>query len=327
MSIENFVGCDLGGANLRASVVNVTNGAVICEKCIPTFSSNDHTEIISRIGELILQIIHESNVNIQEIGGIGIGVPGIVDSSNGITVFLPRFFEGWYNIPLEKMIYNITNLPTYIINDAQAAAYGEWQFGAGQNKESIALLSIGTGIGGGFIMNGKLYNGASGMAPSFGHMVIDYNGPRCVCGSKGCLEIYVSASIISISGMKAVMQGKETIINDLCQSDLNKITPELIAEAANAEDNIAKSIFNQAGYYLGIAVCNIITMMCPQRILIGGGIAKAHNLLLPQIQKIVLEQIPSFIAEKVEIVPVELMDTAGMIGSACWAASQRKCCH
>lgn len=320
--MEYFVGCDLGGANLRASIVNVINGTVVCEKSIPTFAGNDHKEIISRMGNLFIQTIQESNVSLQEIGGIGIGVPGIVNCYDSTTVFLPRFFEGWRNIPVGKMIYNITNLPTYIINDAQAAAYGEWQFGAGKNKDSIALLSIGTGIGGGFIMNGKLYNGASGMAPSFGHIIIDHNGPDCVCGSKGCLELYVSASIMSLSGIKAVAQEKETMITSLCHSDLNKITPELIAKAADAGDDVAKTIFDQAGYYLGIAVCNIITMMCPQQIIISGGIANAHNLLLPQIRKIVLEKIPPFISEKVEIVPAKLMNRAGMIGAARWAASE-----
>ena len=150
-------------------------------------------------------------------------------------------------------------------------------FGAGRGVDTVAVFAIGTGIGGGLVLNGQLHLGIGGTGGELGHMTIDFNGPRCGCGNFGCLEAYASGPAIAAMGLKAVTQGLTTCIADLCENDLNRITPEFIAQAAHAGDEIAKDIFERAGFYLGIAAANVCVAIGPRRIIIGGGVASGRR--------------------------------------------------
>jgi glucokinase len=318
--MKKFIGCDLGGTNLRAAVVDVEIGDVLHHKSIPTLAREGHDVVMERMGALFLQVIQSAGLQKDDIGGIGIGVPGVLDLEKGETLFLPNLPGTWPHIPLRDTITLHTGLPTALLNDVRSITNGEWRFGAGRGVDTIAVFAVGTGIGGGLVVNGQLHLGIGGTGGELGHTMIDFNGPRCGCGNNGCLEAYASGPAIAAMGMKAVSQGLTTQIGDLCNYDLNRITPELIAKAAEAGDEIAREIYEQAGFSIGIAAANICASIGPRRIIIGGGVAQAGDLLLEPIRRTILERVRIMPVEKVEVVPSQLGDNAGVIGVACWAA-------
>jgi glucokinase len=319
--MKKYIGCDLGGTNLRAAIVDVENGAVLAHKSIPTLARDGHDAVMQRMAELILQVIQSAGMDKAAIGGIGIGVPGVIDLEKGETLFLPNLFGTWPHVPLRGTIKTLTGIPVSLLNDVRSITNGEWRFGAGRGVDTIAVFAIGTGIGGGLVLNGRLHLGIGGTGGELGHQIIDFNGPRCGCGNHGCLEAYASGPAIAAMGMKAVAQGLTTQISELCQSDLNRITPKLIAQAALAGDEVAKDIYEKAGFYLGIAAANMCATIGPRRIIIAGGVAQAGELLLAPIRKTVIANVHVMPVEQVEIVPAQLGNNAGVIGVACWAAN------
>jgi len=320
--MKKNIGCDLGGTNLRAAIVNVENGTVLHHMSISTLAREGHDAVMKRMADLFLQVIQSADMKKEEIGGIGIGVPGVLDLEKGEVLFLPNLSGTWSHVPLQATIESLTGLPTRLLNDVRSITHGEWRFGAGRGVDTIAVFAIGTGIGGGLVINGQLHLGIGGTAGELGHMTIDFNGPQCGCGNYGCLETYASGPAISAAGMKAVSQGLTTRIAEFCEYDLNRITPELVAKAAQAGDEIAKDIYEKAGYSIGIAAANICVTLGPRRIIIGGGVAQAGNLLLDPIRRTLHERVHVMPVKQVEVVPSKLGDNAGVIGVACWAANE-----
>jgi len=318
--MKKYIGCDLGGTNLRAAIVDVETGAVLHQMSIPTLAREGHDAVMGRMADLFLQVIQFAGMNKDEIGGVGIGVPGVLDLEKGETLFLPNLPGTWPHIPLQATIEKLTALPTRLLNDVRSITNGEWRFGAGRGVDTVAVFAIGTGVGGGLIVNGKLHLGIGGTGGELGHTTIDFNGPRCGCGNYGCLEAYASGPAIAATGMKAVAQGLTTRLGDLCEYDLNRITPKLIADAALDGDKVAKDIYEQAGFALGIAATNICVALGPRRIVIAGGVSQAGDLLLEPIRRTLRERVHVMPVEQVEVVRSQLGDHAGMIGVACWVA-------
>jgi glucokinase len=188
----------------------------------------------------------------------------------------------------------------------------------------MACFAIGTGIGGGLVINNRLHLGMGGAAGELGHMTIDFNGPECGCGNRGCVEAFASGPAIAAMGMKAVAQGLTTRITGLVEHDLNRITPKIIAQAANEGDRIAREIFERAGFYIGIAVANLMISVNPERVVIGGGVARAGELLLEPIRQTAYSRVFLMPKEKVEILPARLANDAGPIGAALWAYEQTR---
>jgi glucokinase len=275
---------------------------------------------MQRMAGLFLQVIESAGMTQDEVGGIGIGVPGVLDLEKGETLLLPNLPGTWPHVPLCDTIARLTGLPTALLNDVRAITNGEWRFGAGRGVDTVAVFAVGTGIGGGLVINGRLHLGIGGTAGELGHTIIDFNGARCGCGNHGCLETFASGPAIAAMGMKAVAQGLTTNLGELCGYDLNRITPALIAQAAESGDEIAKEIYEHAGYYIGIAAANICTIIGPKRIIIGGGVAQAGELLLDPIRRTLRARVHIMPVEQVEVVPSTLGDNAGVIGVACWAA-------
>ena len=318
--MKKFIGCDLGGTNLRAAIVDVENGEVLHHMSIPTLAREGHDAVMERMADLFLQVVQAAGFQKDEIGGIGIGVPGVLDLEKGEVLFLPNLPGTWPHVPLREKITQLTGLQTALLNDVRSITNGEWCFGAGRGVDTVAVFAIGTGIGGGLVVNGQLHLGIGGTGGELGHTMIDFNGPRCGCGNNGCLEAFASGPAIAAMGMKAVAQGLTTKIADLCEYDLNRITPELIAKAAEAGDEIAKDIYEKAGFYIGIAAANVCASIGPRRIVIGGGVAQAGELLLDPIRRTIRERVHIMPVEQVEVLPSQLGDNAGVIGVACWAA-------
>lgn len=321
--MQKYIGCDLGGTNLRAAVVDVDEGVVIHQQSIPTLARQGHAAVMQRMAELIDTTIQAAGFSKQEIEGIGIGVPGVLDLERGETLFLPNLPGTWPHVPLRDTITRLTNIPTSLLNDARSITFGEWKHGSGKGFHTVAVFTIGTGVGGGLVINNQLLMGFGGSAGELGHITINFNGPRCGCGNYGCLEAYASGPAIAAMGMKAVAQGLTTQIGELCQYDLNRITPALIAQAARNGDKIAQDIYQQAGYYFGVAAAILCASVSPQRIIVTGGVSNAGDLLLEPMRKTMQERVFIMPVEKVEIVLGKLGDNAGVLGAASWAALQK----
>lgn len=318
--MKKYIGCDLGGTNLRAAIVDVETGAVLQLMSVPTLAREGHDAVMKRMADLFLQLIRSAGMAKEDIGGIGIGAPGVLDLEKGETLFLPNLPGTWSRVPMRATIEKLTSLPTRILNDVRSITNGEWRFGAGRGVDTVAVFAIGTGVGGGLVINGQLHLGIGGTGGELGHTTIDFNGPRCSCGNYGCLEAFASGPTIASMGMKAVAQGMTTSLADLCEYDLNRITPELIANAARAGDAIAKDIYEKAGYYVGVAAANVCVAVGPRRIIIGGGVSQAGDLLLDPIRRTLRERVTVVPLEQVEVVQSQLGNNAGVIGAACWGA-------
>jgi glucokinase len=254
-----------------------------------------------------------------EIKGIGIGVPGTPDIDSGVIQLLPNLPGKWLNVPLKSIIEEQVELPVALINDVRAITLGEWMFGAGRGADTLVCLAIGTGIGGGVVVNGQFHLGIGGTAGEFGHQVVEVNGLPCGCGGKGCLELYASGPAIAAMGVKEVMHGHTTRIGELVNYDLNLINVEVIVQAAKEGDAIAMGILQQAGKYLGVAVGNILGVISPQKVIFGGGVSHAGDLLLAPIVQTVKEHVHVVPVDKVEFVFAELGMDGGLIGAALWA--------
>jgi glucokinase len=315
-----YIGCDLGGTNLRAGIVDPQSGKVSHPHATLTLAREGHDAVMARMGALIEQTIEASDLSKDEIGGIGIGAPGVLDLERGLTLLLPNLPGTWPKIPLRDTISEYTGLPTTLLNDVRSITFGEWRFGAGQGVDTMACFAVGTGIGGGLVVNGQLHLGIGGTGGELGHQMIDFNGPPCGCGNRGCLEAYASGPAIAAMGMKAVVQGCTTIIGELVDFDLNKITPKTIAQAASQGDEVAQNILEEAGFYIGIAAANVCASIGPRKIVIAGGVSKIGEPILEPIRRTIRERVRVMPVEQVEVIPAQLGDDAGVIGAALWAA-------
>lgn len=318
-----YLGCDLGGTNIKAGLVEVDRGEIIHGGMSPTIAREGPEAVIGRIADLMERVIEESEVARGEIRGIGTSAPGILDLEAGRTLFLPNLPGQWRDVPLRDRLEARLGLPVWLLNDVRAITLGEWTFGAGRGVETMACFAIGTGVGGGLVIDGRLHLGIGGTAGELGHQTIDYNGPLCGCGNRGCLEVYASGPAITTMGVKAVVQGLTTTIGERVGYDLNRINPRVIAEAAEDGDEIAAGIFEKVGAYVGYAAANVLATVGPRKVVIAGGVAQAGDLLLEPIRRTLRERVFIMPVEEVAVVPAELGSDAGIMGMAIWAALQR----
>lgn len=318
-----FVGCDIGGTNIKAGLVDILSGSVLLSNSIPTLSRQGPEDVMDRMAKLIDDLIDESHIDRKLIGGLGISAPGVIDLDTNTTIFLPNLYSEWRNIPVGERMKSYLGLEVSMLNDVRAITYGEWAFGAGQGVDSIACFAIGTGVGGGLVVNNELVLGFGGTAGELGHQTVDLNGPLCGCGNYGCIEVFSSGPAIAAEAGRGIRQGWSTKIMDLIDHDLNKITPKIVAEAAKMGDAFALEVWNRAGTYLGIGIANILTCVGVKRVVIGGGVGLAGDLLIDPIEKVVKQRVFLMPVEKVEIVNAKLGNDAGTVGMAAWSARQQ----
>jgi glucokinase len=317
---QHFVGVDLGGTTLTAAVVDVKTGERVGRHRVPTEAKEGHDAVMARMADLVGEAIYDAGMEKSDVGGVGVGVPGVLDLEQGLTLFLPNLPGEWRKVPLRDTLQEATGLPVTLLNDVRSFTLGEKTFGAGRNVDTMVCFAIGTGIGGGIVIDGELHLGLGGTAGEVGHHVIDPFGPRCGCGSRGCLEAHASGPAIVAMGLKAITQGRTTSIGERVSYDLNKVTPKVIAEAAYDGDAIAQEIYERAGFFIGIGVANLITIISPEMVVIGGGVAQAGEILFDPIRRTARETVKVAPIEDVEIVQAELSTDAGLMGAAVWAS-------
>lgn len=309
---KSRIGIDIGGTNIKVALVS-KNGDITYSNTIPTRSEMGYEYTINNIKQAITTLMNETKTNKSNIEGIGFGFPGQVDYKTGIVKNLPNI-PGWTEVPIAQIIEKEFGIPTKIDNDVRCAALGELNFGAGKGCENLICITVGTGIGSGIILNGKLVRGASNAAGEIGHIKLFPQGDKlCGCGDYGCLEAYVSGPSIVEMATDYLKGGKSTKYREMAQGD---ITPYIVAQAAMQGDGVAKRIFTIMGEYLGTGLASVVNLLNPEKIIIGGGVAECGDLLLAPVKETLLKRAMAISANAVEIVPAKLGNTAGVIGSS-----------
>jgi len=317
-----YAGVDIGGTNVKAGLVNVENGELLISHCVPTQSNLGPKSVLSRTTKLLERLIIDSGLNQKEIGGLGISAPGMIDLATNTTIFLTNLHGNWKQVHVGDWMKSTLGLEVSMLNDVRAITYAEWQFGAGKGVDSLVCFAIGTGVGGGLVVHNQLVLGFEGTAGEIGHQTVDPNGPLCGCGNHGCLEVYTSGPAIAAEAARGVLQGWDTKISDLIDHDLNKLTPKIVAQAAEMGDEFALEIWQRVGRYLGIGVGNILTSVGVKKVIIAGGVANAGDLILDPIRAEIKNRVFLMPVEKVEVVKGQLGSTAGIVGMAAWRAKQ-----
>lgn len=303
------VGVDLGGSHVSAGIVD-TEGNVLCQK-ERLIKRSDGAQIV--IEKDIFGVISDCFEQIgsleKQVKGIGIGIPGRTDSKNGICVFAPNL--RWENVKIEKILKSKINLPTFILNDVRAMAVGEKIFGNGRGYENFICIAIGTGIGGGIVLNGQLVLGSSEGAGEIGHITVDINGPECGCGNRGCVEALSSGPAIVSRAFKILKKYPDSI---MAQEEF--LSPKIIYEAACKNDTAALHIWRDTGVYLGRAISSIATTIDPNLVLFSGKVSRAMELFLPTLKAELKVRAKMIDPDKIEFMGAKFEDTAGIVGNA-----------
>lgn len=309
-----YIGVDLGGTNIAAGIVN-EEGTIIRKKSVPTGRTRKSEEIVGDICRVVLDIIEEEGLTTEEIHSIGIGSPGIHDRENGVIIYNNNL--NFRNVPVRKMIQESISLPVYLENDANCAAIAESVAGAAKGEDYAIIITIGTGIGGGIIIDRKLYTGFNGAGGELGHAVIKVNGELCSCGRKGCWEAYSSATALIRQTKEAAEKNPDSKILELVEGDLSKINAKTAFDAAKMGDKTGIEVVDNYITYLAEGLANMVNIFQPGIIAIGGGVSKEGEYLLkPLREKMKSITYSSYGLEEGRIVTAKMGNDAGIVGSA-----------
>ena len=313
MEKKYVVGVDLGGTKIYTALVDL-EGNIVNEKVVETLAEEGQEAVSERILDTIANVI--AGVDNELIKAIGVGSPGPLDAKKGI-IFEPSNLP-FKNYEIVKTIKDRFNLPTYLDNDANVATLAEFMFGAGKGTENMVYITVSTGIGGGAIINGKLYRGHTANALEVGHMTVSKEGPRCGCGNVGCAESFASGTAIGKRAKEAVAS---KVVTSLKKYD-NVTAKEVFMEAAEG-DAEAKRILDNALYYLGITVGNVMSHLDPEKVVMGGGVINGGDIVLETVKKVVAERCLSVFAENCSIEKAKLGGQAGVLGAAALAITKK----
>jgi glucokinase len=316
MSDDLYAGVDLGGTTITAGIATA-DGRLVASRTIPTNSSDGPDAVLGRIALLIETLAAETG---SKARAVGFGLPGLVDVSNGEARFLPNLTTQWRGVPVAAVLSAHLGCQVWCINDARAATLGELTYGRGRDARTMAFYTLGTGVGGGVAIEGKLLLGKLGAAGELGHMTILPDGARCGCGSRGCLETLASGPAIAGEGVRLLRSGLAPELGRLTGGDAGRITPRTMADAAAAGDTLVREVLVRAAGFLGIGVANIVTALHPDLIVLGGGVAGVGPLLFDEVRRVVADRVRMFPTDGVRIEPSALGDAAGLLGAVALAA-------
>ena len=314
--MKKVLAFDLGGTKFAFGVV-AENGEVIGSDKIETLAKQGPEQAIQRVNLAAQSLLKKLNIKPEELIGIGIASPGPLDISKGCVDGSPNL-PGWTGYSIEAGLSTFFNLPARIDNDANAAALGEYKFGAGKNKKNMVYITVSTGIGGGVIVDGRLMRGANGNAAELGHLTLNINGPACPCGANGCFEMYASGTAIARRTREAIQTGTQSQILNLAGS-IEDITTHHILEALQKNDALAQKIWNETTEYLGRGLAVVINTFNPELIVVGGGVTAAGDLLFKPVREKALRYAFPRLAAVCSIVPAGLGSNVGVVGAAACA--------
>lgn len=315
---EFIVGVDLGGTNIVTGALPADGSHTYGVRSTPTDAESGADTVVDRIVAQIEQTIAatmtEAGVSRDAFRGVGVGAPGPLDRKHGLVIVAPNL--GWKNFPLRDRISTRVHLPTTLDNDANCATVGEWWLGAARGARHVVGLTIGTGIGGGLIVDGKLFHGASDVAGEIGHTTIDVNGRHCKCGNYGCLEAYASGPAIATRAREVLARdGAGSLMPAMVQGDLAQLTAQTVYDAAKQGDPVADEIVRDTARYLGAALANLLNIFNPDVVVVTGGVTLAGDRLFVPLLAEVRRRAFAPAVEAVRIVAGGLPGTAGVVGA------------
>ena len=315
---QYIIGVDLGGTNIVAGAMTVDGSQHLNTRSIPTNASLGDEGVADRMVTLvegvILDTMRQTGVLRSDFVGVGVGAPGPLDRERGVVLVAPNL--GWLNFPLRDRIHDRLALPTTLDNDANCATFGEWWQGAARGSQNVIGMTIGTGIGGGLILNGALYHGASDMAGEVGHTTIDLNGRHCKCGNYGCLEAYASAPAIATRAREVLVREESaSAMPGMVQGRFEDITAQTVYDAAKQGDPVASEIVRDTARYLGAGVANLLNIFNPDTVVIAGGVTAAGDALFVPLRAEVRRRAFMPAVRAVKIVSGTLPGSAGVVGA------------
>lgn len=310
--MKYIIGVDLGGTYIKAGIVS-TKGELLNEFSLPSHAEIGPNAVAEQIAVAVEKL--QSQMPYDTPLGVGIGSPGMVDLDGG-TVKYPPNFTNWQVFRLGEEVNKRVGLRVEVENDANAAAIGELKFGAGRGLKNFIMITLGTGVGGGFIVDGKIFRGEKGGAAEIGHTTIDYNGPLCNCGNYGCVEAYVGQKYLSRRVAEQLPSHPDSLINNLIEGNVEKLEPKLISVAASKGDKFALQVWKDVGMYVGIAVASAFNLFDIGTLIVGGGVAKAGKPLLDSIEHTVKARVLSPLKPRIKVIQAQLENSAGILGAA-----------
>lgn len=300
---------DIGGTKLAAGIVD-PGGNILARGEVPTLAAEGPERVLERIVRLSQDVLARPEVRAEAVGRIGIGCAGPVDRQAGLILNPPNL-PGWVRVPLVEYIEKALHRPAVLENDANAAALGEFRYGAGRGARSLVYLTVSTGIGGGIILDGRLWHGVKDGAGEIGHMTLVPDGPVCGCGNRGCLEALASGPSIARRAREALSTGRPS---RLCE--IRDVTAADVVRLAREGDAVAAEVWRETVAHLALGVAAVITILAPERVVIGGGVSRAGDLLFEPLRAEVRRRVKLVAVESVPILPAALGDDVGILGAA-----------
>ena len=319
-----FLGIDLGGTNIKTGVIDDT-GKVIRKHSQPTEAKYGADRVLKNMVDAANTVVSAAEMSLKDITYIGIGSPGPVDAENGIVISSPNL-SGWSNYPMRNLIAQALGRPTVLANDANAAAFGEYWVGVGASPDiqNLIMITLGTGVGSGIVLNGQIVQGTCGYAAEIGHMIVQPDGRECGCGQRGCLETYSSASRTAVRACELLAKGKPSSLQEIYKSDPQQVTAKVIFDAAANGDELATDVIDQTAYYLALACIDLTRILDPQMFVFAGGMALAGDALISRINSHFEAQNWHAAPNGVTLNIAKLGNDAGLIGAAAiaWDANR-----
>jgi glucokinase len=320
---EHVVGVDLGGTKILSGVFSHSIELIGTAK-VSTKSQRGVEKVVERIARCVQDAVDEADLSMKQVTGVGIGAPGSVDFDTGTVVFAPNM-EGWKEVPLKKDLEKLLGVPVFVENDCNIAVLGVHVAELKSKPKDVVGIFVGTGIGGGLIINGELYNGFTHAAGEIGHMILDMNGPKCGCGNKGCFEAMASRTAIFQQIKAGIKEGQKTLLTEMLGDDLSDLRSGDLRKAIRRGDKFVERIVEGAAEYIGLATANLVNVLNPEVVVLGGGVIEA---LEDEMMSIIVETARDYAMagtmKGVEIVASKLGDDAGITGGAVLARKQSK---
>ena len=316
-STQYIIGVDLGGTNIAAAALDEAGAHTHALRSEPTRADQGPDAVVDRmvrmIDTVIAETIAETGAKRSAFIGVGVGAPGPLDRDRGVVLVAPNL--GWHNIALRDIIGDQVGLKATLDNDANCATLGEWWLGAARGGRNVIGMTIGTGIGGGVIIEGKLYHGSSDIAGEIGHMTIDSTGRWCKCGNYGCLEQYASGTAIARRAREALTADSDSLMHRMVDGDLDRLTAAIVYEASKNGDMLALEVVHDTARFLGAGVASMVNIFNPDIVVIAGGVTQAGDALFEPLEREVRRRAFKAAVDAVRIVPGALPGTAGIVGA------------
>jgi glucokinase len=310
-----YASVDLGGTKI-ACVLADGNAQVVAERTARTLSHEGPEAVLGRVGQLVNELARDAGVR---PAAVGMGVPGLCDLPRGMTRFLPNLPTQWRDVPVRDILAPQVGCPVYLLNDVRMATLGELTYGHGTTSGTMVFFALGTGIGGGVVVDGKLRLGPLGAAGELGHLTVVPDGPRCGCGNRGCMEALASGPAIFAEGVRLLQSGQAPALYRRVEGDITRVTARAMAEVADEDEAVRESLARVL-QYIGIGVGNMITALHPDLVVLGGGVSEMGPLLIDTVRETVRQRVRLVPVDTVRIERSLLGDRAGALGGIALAA-------